>query len=348
MKSSILAVLSVGSLALCAAAQNDRIHLNDGTVIDGARVTSFDIRDLKYAKGGSSQSVSSDKVAKVELSKFSDTFRRALGNRDPEVLLTMAREQLKAKDNLLGQLGLHRAAIMFFDQGKAAEAVAALEEMQKALPEAGMVPEVYRQKFEYYLGLGASGVGNAGKVAKAYLDAAQGNAWPPGFALEANFFGALADRADPKTFQSKLRSIVDNASGANPAIANRANVQLAHSLRETKDAAGARKIYEDLAAKDGVDVNSRAGAYLGLGLLLLDEGAANKEANRAALMMFLRVRLETRDAWSNLQAEALYNAIQAADRWKGGEYQFIMARCRGVLFNEFGKTEWAARAKAGR
>ena len=65
-------------------------------------------------------------------------------------------------------------------------------------------------------------------------------------------------------------------------------------------------------------------------------------------MTFLRVRLETKDAWASLQADALYHAILAADKWRGSEYQTIMARCRGVLFSEFAGSEWAERAKAGR
>ncbi|MFM1870801.1 MAG: hypothetical protein RL398_223 [Planctomycetota bacterium] len=350
MKSTPLAVFFAVTLALGAVAQDDRITLTNGTVIDGAKISAFDIRELKYSKGGA-QTVATDQVAKIELGKFSDTFRRAVGNKDPELLLTMAREQLKSKNDLLGMAGLHRAALMFFDQGKPAEAVATLEEMQKAVPEGGLVPEVFRQKFEYYIGLGPKGAGNAGKVAATFKESAQTNAWPSGFALEADFFAALAERVgggNPKDFQLKLRSVASAAAGTSAAIANRANVQLAHSLRETKDAEGARKIYEDLATKEGVDVNSRAGSYLGLGLLKMDEAAGDKEAYRAALLMFLRVRLETKEAWANLQAEALYNAILAADKWRGNEYGYIMARCRGLLFNEFGDTEWAQRAKSGR
>lgn len=350
MKTTPLAVLFVAGLALSAQAQSDRIHLHDGTVLDGVKINSFDVRELKYSKGGA-QSVSTDLVAKIELEKFADTYRRALGNRDPDIMLTLAREQLAAKDTLMAQAGLHRAAMMFFDQGKAAEAVAALEELQKSLPDAGYVPEVFRQKFEYYLGLGAKGAGNAGKVASAFRDAAMGNAWPAGFALEAEFFTALAERVgggNPKDFQLKLNGVASRAGGTSPTIANRANVQLAHSLRETKDLAGAQRIYEELLAKDGVDVNSRAGCYLGLGLLKMDTAGADKEAYRAALLLFLRVRLETKESWANLQAEALYNAILAADKWRGNEFAYIMARCRGLLFNDFGDTEWAQRARSGR
>ncbi len=348
MKSSLLAVLITGAIACGARAQDDRIHLNNGTVVDGVRVTSWNVRDLKYAKGGNNDSVATDQIAKVEVARFQDTFRRAIGNKDPDLMLTVAREQVEAKNELLAQLGLHRAAILFFDQGKAAEAVAALEELQKVMPEAGLVPEVYRQKFEYYIGQGSNGARSAATVAKKYLDDALGKAWPPGFALEAEFFAAMAERmggGNPKEYEAKLRSIISKATGNDATIANRANVQLAHSLRESKDAVGARKIYEDLANKNGVDVNSRAGAYLGLGLLSLEAGGADKEANRAALLLFLRVRLETKEAWPSLQAEALYHAIVAADKWRGDNYQYVMARCRGVLFNEFGGSEWAQRAK---
>lgn len=353
MKSRPLAaLLAVLPLALPAAAQDDRVFHVNGTVIDGVRISSFDVRELKYSKGSSNESLASDLVAKIELGKFADTFRRGLGNKDPDMMLTTAREQLESKNVLLAQLGFVRAASLFFDQDKAAEAVGALEEMQKALPDAGLVPEVYRQKFEYYMGLGAKGANSATQVAKKYQADAIGGAWPAGFGLEADFFMALAERVsggNPKDFQNKLRSVVNKALGKSPTIVNRANVQLAHSLREGKDIEGARKIYDDLAKKDGVDSSSRAGAFLGLGMLLMESGSADKkDVYKQALLMFLRVRLETRDAWPSLHAEALYHAILAADKWRGSEYQYIMGRCRGVLFSDFADSEWAQKAKAGR
>ena len=211
-----------------------------------------------------------------------------------------------------------------------------------------MLPEVFRQKFEYYIGAGDKGAASAKKVAENYRFAATGGAWPSGLAVEAEFFEALAKHVSggsAKDFQTDLRSLLQRA-GSNPMVANRANVQLAHSLREAKDVEGARRIYEDVAGRDGVDASSRAGAYLGLGMLALDEATGgNKEAAREALLLFLRVRLQTKDAWPSLQAEALYNAILAADKWRGSEYQTIMARCRGVLLHEFGDSEWARKAR---
>jgi hypothetical protein len=349
MKSRLLAASLTLFWALPAFAQDDRVILTNGTTVDGVRVVSFNIRDLRYTKGSATENVSTDQVVKIELGKFKDTYRRGL--RDPDMMLTVAREQLKENNNLLAQLGFVGAAAQFFDSNRAQEAVTSLEDLQKGIPEAGVLPEVYRQKFEYYMGLGQKGAANAKKVAEKYRFEATGGAWPQGLVVEAEFFEALAERVNggnPKDFQAKLRSVIAKA-GSNPVVSNRANVQLAHSLRETKDEEGARRIYEDLAARDNVDSSTRAGAYIGLGMLLLDKaGSGDKEAAREAMMMFLRVRLQTKDAWPSLHAEALYHAVLAADKWRGSEYQTIMARCRGVLFSEFGGSEWAERAKAGR
>lgn len=348
MKSRLFAATLSALWALPAAAQDDRVYLANGTVVEGVRVTNWDIRSLTYSKGGN-QTVPTDQVVKVEVAKFKDAYRRGL--RDADLMLTIARDQLKEKNLLLAQLGFVGASAQFFDSDRAPQAVAALDELQKAMPEAGVVPEVHRQKFEYYMGLGSKGAANAKKVAEKYRQEATGGAWPAGFVVEAEFFDAMAERAgggNPKDFQTKLRAVIGKA-GSNPVVANRANVQLAHSLREAKDADGARRLYADIAERDGVDTNSRAGALLGLGMLALDQaGGGDKEAAREAMTNFLRVRLETKDAWPSLQAEALYHAILAADKWRGSEYQSVMARCRGVLFSEFPTSEWTERARARR
>ncbi len=346
MKSSLFAALL---LALPLAAQEDTVFLANGTKLDGVKVTSFDVRELKYTKGGN-QSVPTDQVVKVELAKFKDVFR--LGLKDADLMLTKAREQVAEKNPLLAQLGLLSAASQFFDSGKAAEAVSALDELQKTLPEAGVTADIYRMKFEYYMGQGQKGAQSAAAVAKKYQAEANGGAWPAGLATEAEFFLAMAEQAAggaPKDFQGKLRGVISKGQSNNQMVANRANVQLAHSLRENKDPEGARRIYDDLAKKESVDSSSRAGALLGLGHLTLDEGTgANKEAFRKALLLFLRVRLETRDAWPSLQAEAMYYAIVAADKWRGPDFQYIIARCRTVLYSDFGGTEWSDKLKAGR
>lgn len=345
-QSSAAALLAVAALA----AQDDKVFLVDGKQAEGVRIQSFDIKELKYGKGGSSTTVSADKVARIEVAKFRDVYRRGIADKNPDLFVTTAREQLAAKDLLLAQLGFVEAARLFFQGGAPAKGAAALDELQKGIPEGGLVPEVYRLKFEEYMGQGsAAGFQNAGIVGKRLLSDATTNAWPPGFALEGEFFVALAERAqggDVRAFQNKMRDIVGRALGNFPHLANRANVQLAHSLREGKDNAGAAKLYREVIDKDSADDNSRAGAYLGLGILTMEGGdAANRDVFRDALLMFLRVRLETRESWGSLQAEALYNAMLAAEKWGGEDWRQIASRCRFILLNEFGESEWARRAK---
>ena len=334
-------------LAAPIAAQEDTITLTNGTVVTGARVTSFDVRNLKYTKGSATETVTTDQVAKVELKKFKDSYARGL--RDPEIMITMARAALAEKDTLMAQFAFISAANQWLDSGDPADAgkaVGALDEMAKGIPEAGLLPDVYRLKFEYYLNQGAKGAPSAATTAKKYQADATAGAWPNGLAVEAEFLAALAERRDPKDFQSKMRAIAGKAAGPNPVIASRANVELAHSLRETKDVEGAQKIYEDVIAKDKVDSSALAGAYLGLGKILLEKSApSDKDAFKRALLLFLRVPLATKEAWPSLQAEALYHATLAAEKWRGPEFGLVIARCKRILADEYGESEWAERAK---
>ena len=341
-----LAVSLLAALAALPAFAQDRVTLLNGTVMTDGKVKSFDVRKLVYTKGGSDDTISTDQIAKVELGKFKDALARGL--RDPGIMLTMAKEQMTEKNPLLAQFAFVSAATQYFDDDKPVEGVAALDEMVKGIPEAGLLPEVYRQKFEFYMGTGKN-ARDAAAVAKKYASDALSGAWPGGLGTEAEFFSVLAERGQPKDFQSKLRAIASKAGGNNPVVASRASVELGHSLRETKDVEGATKLYDEVLRKDNSDQSARAGALLGLGKITYESAAAgDKEPFKKALLMFLRVRLETKDAWPSLQAEALYYAALAAQKWGGPESGLIQGRCRNTLGNEFAGTEWAARAKEGR
>ncbi len=331
LSATLLAALSATTLL----AQDDRIHLHGGNVIEGCRVTSFDVRNLKYTKGGNNEAVSTDQVAKVELGKFKDVFARGL--KDADVMLTQAREQVEQKNLLMAQFGFIAAARRFFDTDQAAEAVGTIDELVKAIPEAGVLPDTYRLKFEYYMSLGQKGAPSALAVAKKFQSDAVGNAWPNGLATEADFFLVLSDRVAEKEYQTRLRGIVAKASGTNPVIAARANVELADSLRQSKDKdlPAAKTIYAGVLEKDGGDVNARAGALLGLGKIQMEEAGSDKEAVKKAMLTFLRVRLETQDSWAGVQSDALLQTMLAAKKWGGPEWTLVFARCRRILATDY-------------
>jgi hypothetical protein len=346
------ALLTALFLAPVLVAQDDTVHLASGDVVAKVKVEDWSIRELTYRKDGTTQKASTDQVAKIELEKFAEVYRRGIAGSDPDYFLATAREQQKEKKDLMSQLGYVEAARLFFQQGKEANAGAALQEMADAFPQGGLLPELYRMKFETYMGRGDdAGYRNAGLVAEKFRSEAVTNAWPQGLALEAEFFKALAEGAtggDAAAFQTKMRQIVGSAGGVNPRLAGRANVQLADSMRRTGDADGAERLYTSILDRASSDENSRAGAYLGLGLIAMGKAGDSSDADlyKKALLLFLRVHLETGEAWDSLQAEALYNGMDAAQKWRGEDYRVIASRCRYILVNDFGHTAWAERARA--
>lgn len=347
MKSQFAALLFCTALPVLA--QNDTVVLTSGETFRDVTVTSWDVRALKYTKGGANETVPSDKVAQVELAKYKDTYRRGIDARDPDFFVGSANECVAAKNILLAQFGFHAAAKLWLDNGEDAKGIGALDELAKQCPDAGLLPEVYRMKFEFYMGRGQAGAQSAGSVAKKLVAEANGNAWPAGFAMEGEFFAAMAERVgggDAKAFENKLRDIIGRALGSYPHLANRANVQLANSLRDAGKNEDARKIYLDIVDKEGVDDNARAGAFIGLGTIRSAEGSPGaKEAYREAMLLFLRVRIETKGCWDSLQAEALYNAMDAALKWGGEDSRTIAGRCKFLITTEYSDTEWATRAK---
>lgn len=331
-------------LAPFVTAQNDTVTLTNGTVLTGVKVESYDMRYLRHSKGGSAkENVNSPEVAKVELGKFKEEFAR--GVNDPGVLVTQAKEKVAEKDLVMAQFGYLRAAELFFDADKAAEAMSALDDLAKAIPEAGVLLEAFRLKCDYYMSQGPKGLASAQALAKKFSQDATAKGWAAA-ALEGQYMEVLTSKKTPKEFQSALRGVIATLGG-NPVLSSRANVELANSLRETKAFGEAAKLYETVA-EETKDPNARAGAVLGLGKVAFEQAGEDKEAYKKALLLFLRVRLENKDAWAGLQADALYHAVLAADKWRGPEFNLIMARCRNQLLSQYGNSEWAERARSGR
>ncbi|MGE3171571.1 MAG: hypothetical protein AB7O97_03030 [Planctomycetota bacterium] len=344
---------SLPTLLVCAlaSAQGDTVTMANGTVVDGASVKSYTVRELKYTKGGKSETVAGDQVAGIDLERYRDVYKRSIANRDAALMLTESRNQLeKQKDELMAQVGYVECAKLFYSAGDASSGGQVLEELQQKLPDAGLIPETYRLKFDSYMGRGdASGYQNAGIVAKKYATEATTNAWPMGFMLEGEFFVAVADQAaggDAQQFQTKMRDVASRAGSTYPNLAARANVQLGHSLRLNGNLDGARQLYQGVLDNKAASDETRAGAWLGLGHLAMARGdAANRDPYREALLAFLRVKVETRNSSESLQAEALYNGMLAAEKWGGEDFRLIQGRCRYLLLNNYANSEWAARAR---
>ncbi|MBL8753198.1 MAG: hypothetical protein JNK15_07845 [Planctomycetes bacterium] len=337
MAAAIALVRAFAACGLAAGlmAQGDTVTLDDGTVYADVRVVAFDVQALKFVRANVPDQVASDRVARVELAKVHELLAAA-----PDVagVLAMAREQAAAKNPLVAQMLFAAAA----GRSQGAAAVAVWEELATALPAAGLTPEAFRRRFAFQLGLGGKGQATAAAVAKKYLAEAIRGVWPAGFALEAEFLLALAERGNARVFQGKLRTLIDKTATVAPVVHDRARVELAHMLAASKEGVDeARGIFDSLATRDGVDATARGGAWLGLGRLGLAAAGDDKNALRKAMLAFLRVGVECADAWPNVRAEALCGAITAAQRWRGPDHARVVANCRAALRADFAGTEWA-------
>jgi hypothetical protein len=325
-------------VAASLPAQADTVVLVDGTVHSDVRVVGFDVQLLKFVRANVQDQVASDRVARVRLAKVDELLAVSA---DPARILAQAREQTAAKNGLVAQQLFAAAA----ERSTGAAAAAVWAELTTALPTAGLVPEAYRQRFAFQLGLGSKGLVGGAAVAKKYLAEAIRGVWPAGFALEAEFLLALAERGNARVFQGKLRTLADKTADVAPVVHDRVRVELAHGLSLGQDGSEeARRIYESLATRDGVDATARGGAWLGLGRLGLAAAGDDKNAMKKAMVAFLRVGIECREAWPNVRAEALCGAITAAERWRGPDHARVVANCRAALAAEFAGTEWAESA----
>jgi len=347
-KLSILCLLAV---AAPVAAQNDRIYWVDGTVTEKVTVTDFDLTQIKYKSRNGDESASSDRVARLEVEKVQDEYKRAYGAATDQDrynnFMGKAEELINKPDLFLAQFGLIEAIRLQMTVGQPAEGFAVFDKMLKELPQSGFIPEGYRLKLQYYLGT-KTGAPSAKTVAATYAKEAAQNGWPNGYVHEASFYEIMAEAAggqlQPDALVGKLKSLQSQVEGGFPAVANQVRLQIANVQLGAKQLDEARKIFEDLSKLPSADEATLAGAQLGLGHVYFEQGdPANTEPYRAALLAFLRVYLMHKEAPPSTRAEALYYAAEACDKWRGPDAAAMARRLRGYLRRDFGDSEWAKR-----
>ncbi|HLQ36312.1 MAG TPA: hypothetical protein VK348_00825 [Planctomycetota bacterium] len=354
---SRLCALAAGVLlawARPAVAQDDRVVLVTGEAIERIKVLGFDVRELRYQRDADAETITADRVARLELGRAA---ARHPGGADlePGALLAAARRQLEEKDVLAAQVGLLAAAELWLQHGSAAgeqRAVAVLDELRTRLPQAGTVIAALRLQIDLGLGQGPAGVARALGIARRLLADAVAGHWAPGCGLEGEYQVLRAAAADGSIgaldLQDRLRELLVRATAARAGPIDAVRTLLADSLRRSSDLAAARSLYQQVVDADLAAVDARAAAHLGLGQLQEAAGSArDREPYRAAMLQFLRAHLACRMARRDQHAEALYHAMQAAEQWQGDYWQEVHGRCRGLLLRDYATSAWAARVRGG-
>lgn len=332
------------ALPVPALAQ-DRIGWTDGTFTDPrTRVNEFTAFQVRYTARGSREEDSSDRVAVIEVASVRDAYRRGISTDDPAAVLATAKRLLEDGDKFVAQFGFHRAAKMYLAEGLQEEGFETLDELKAAIPDSGFIPDCYRMKIEYLLAQGRPGGAEAAALADAYATQVLSAGMPQGFGLEAEYYKAMAEftagSTNPAGLHRTLSSLLVKVSGPNPTLANRTRLAIGTAARLQGRTEEAKQAYEELAKSEAVDIDTRAGAFLGLGHLAYERTSSDRDNYREALLAFLRVYIETADANDNVVAEALHYASESAKNWQGPDWNFMSQKLSRVLSQEYAHTTW--------
>lgn len=321
------------------SAQEDRIHWTNGSVTERVTVTDYNLREIKYRKGGRVETAESDKVADLFVKKVRDKYSQAFGASSSEKPATFLQYAERYKDDaFLAQFGYVEAIHLFEKAGDSGSMFSALDEMAKRYPDSGFLTMSFVTKIHYYLGLGKST--DAAKVALRYKNTATGQGYLAGYMLEAEFYETLTLGLTGELPQSQVRGVMErifsDADPDYPIIASRARLQIADSLRGEGKLDQAKRAYEAILDQDNLGARIRGGAWLGLGHISFAAGnPADREPYGKALKQFLRVYLANHDAAPAVVAESLEFGAKAAEKWGGTDSTRISKRLQRTLAQEF-------------
>jgi hypothetical protein len=341
-----LPAVLMSALAAVLPAQKDRIQLVDGKVIADCTVTAYDIRKIEYRAKGSTETVESDQVAEVVVAKVKDTFKRAYASiTDPNVPGMFVEIADATKDAFLAQFGYAEAARLLIEAGSYSDAFTVLEQLATKHPDSGFVPMLYRAKLDYYISQGSGKASDAASVARKYDEAASAQGYPRGFQLEARYYGLMAQGLAGSSDAGKLRRDFATLAGeaseyAN--VANRCRLVMAEIDQQSGKTEDAENLLRDLIGKAYLEPQVRASALRSIGDVEFAKGTSGDvEPYKRALLAYLRVWVEAGKSAPGVAAEALFKGAQAAEKWRGEDYQRIAARLRYTLKRDYADSEWA-------
>jgi tetratricopeptide (TPR) repeat protein len=321
-----------------ALVAQDKIYWTDGTVEDKTRVSSFTVNQVEFRGKNGPDAKPANLVEDIELAKVKDEYARAIGASLDEragTFLDIAK-RLKDSDPFLAQFGYWEAAKFLREQGEPEQAILALDQLRKDLPNSGFVREYYRYKLEYYMG--RDKLSDASTVADQYSLDAQTKGFPKGYVVESSYYKTLIDarkdQSSPATLRDGMQRILQSAAGM-PALRARIQLQIANTYRYEDALDQAEEGYREIAESDSVPADALAGAHVGIGHVLLKRGD-----NRAAMLSFLRAYMLYEDA-PGYAPEALHYGAVAAKGWDGPDARLIQRRLLGRLKRDYPESEFA-------
>ncbi|HED65728.1 MAG TPA: hypothetical protein ENJ09_09260 [Planctomycetes bacterium] len=354
--------LLLGSALLLApvSANADSITKTDGTVLSGVTVVNEGLDAVTYKEGRASKSVPAGEVASVEFDAYPEDVDEALGylaEGDAVTALQVlegyvdaqVRKSSERRYKWAPAFAAHMTIVLhqrLFDlQGMKSAADRLIENY----PKSRYLPEAYLALARAEAWLGDSGAAMATLDRLAELVASEGLSehWSREVALEKV---ALDPEQTGPAKRAALADVAKAASG-DPVVWAQARVAEGESYLTEAEAAPApkakdlrekaRRVFEDVIAKDGAGEEALAGAYAGLGDCMFFEGAdADDEAIlKQAVTSYLRVVLSYPNQGQYVP-KALFYAMRCFDLMGDRSRTRDMRR---ALLSLYGGTSWAER-----
>lgn len=353
---SLLVALSTG----LAAQGKDSIEWVDGSASNNIEVRKLDVQEIEFRGSGGNKTRKRIDARDISLASWD---AEVSGITDPQEMFGKAQSLVKNKKPLLAQGVYWLAAQAYWaDASTADKALLVLEDLTKELPKSAYAPDYFRMKIRYYLGRQKPDIASATKVSRDMGDFARRNTWPRAYEYEGEYWGhkaeAIGGKVDAEGFVRALTSLRSKAKADAPHVAILCTLDIADTLRNTKQYAEAKAEYESLTKYKGLSISDRTRMHIGLGYLAMEEAVQQKDKaifEQAFVHFtkgFLPIKKEVDKGEGvdmnliNMGAECLFRATEALVQWGGHEDVAGMAgRLRGRLRLRapWKNTEWAKR-----
>ncbi|GEM_PF-3262760 len=352
-------VLLLAAAGPLRAQSVDTIHLIDGSRITGARVISWNVKELRYRRGSEEKILDGERVLDVELNQslvrgMLKSARRAVTEEDWATAYekfmeagNKAQARKKLKD-FLPQFAYWRAFEVARDHGTPEDRKEAISELLKAAPDSFYLPRIWSDRIrDAYRRAGQSreGLERVKGVVAAWKAEVEKLELPSRFQIDAELETVLIRQRlreiPAPEVQKKLESLLTRCEGAYPGLANRMKLELANATLLGGDTAKAREMYDAILESGVADQATLAGAYLGRGHSRFRAKDRKPEDARLALLDYMRVAVLFPDIDDELVGEALYYAERAYRAWTPTPPIIALRRLRTALKTKYAESSWA-------
>lgn len=347
---------ALASLALCATAFSDDLHLTDGSTIAGVDVTGETMTEVSYKDDKKTKTVEADKVLSISYTEMPVALSRGNLSIQDDFLLDAeadflnyiegVRDRPSRKEVWARAYAYHQLAVTYAIMGNVDSFVDTANEMTEIEGESRYLPIVLRRKAQLLFDFGdaEAAVAAIGELEELADDKGLGRRWELEVALGKAVYGSTGSAQ-----RKKLESVSGDAGNSFPVVRNAAEVAIGASYLEEGNLSEAEKVFESVVEDPKADDRTLAAAYTGMGQCLFRraEGAQDADLFKRARASYMRVVVLYKTETAFLP-EALFFAGRCFQEIGGDTAQESANKLYSRVIKKFPDSKWANEAKGFR